>query len=268
MGGKYDIIVVGGGPAGISAALTAINRGKKVAVVSNPPETSKLHLAEKITNYPGLTGSGSEILEAMRRQLSESTAELINGKVLSIMPIGSTLGVAVGNDFYEASAVILATGMSRRPLCEGETKFLGRGVSYCATCDGMLYRGKNVAVLGDSAEAERDAQFLREIGCNVSHFSGKGKIEIYGDKKADTLIVNGEEVKTDCIFILKDTLSAENLVSGIDNERGIINADRSGNTNIKGIFAAGDCTGAPYQLAKAVGEGNIAALTACEYLSK
>lgn len=268
MGGKYDIIVVGGGPAGISAALTAVNRGKTVAVVSNPPETSKLHLAEKVTNYPGITGSGSEILETMRSQLSESSAELINGKVLSVMPLGNTIGASVGNDFYEASAVILATGVSRRPLCDGETKFLGRGVSYCATCDGMLYRGKNVAVLGDSAEAERDAEFLREIGCNVSQFSGKGKIEIYGDKKADTLVVNGEKVKTDCIFILKDTLSAENLISGIDNERGIINADRSGNTNIKGIFAAGDCTGAPYQLAKAVGEGNIAALTACEYLSK
>ena len=268
MGGKYDIIVVGGGPAGISAALTAVNRGKTVAVIGNPPETSKLHLAEMVTNYAGITGSGSEILAVMRKQLSESTAELINGKVLSVMPLGNTIGVAVGNDFCEASAVILAMGISRRPLCEGETKFLGRGVSYCATCDGMLYRGKNVAVLGDSEEAERDAAFLREIGCNVTQFSGKGKIEILGEMKADTLIVNGEEVKTDCIFILKDTLSAENLVSGIYNERGIIKADRSGNTNIKGVFAAGDCTGAPYQLAKAVGEGNIAALTACEYLSK
>ena len=268
MGGKYDIIVVGGGPAGISAALTAVNRGKKVAVIANPPETSKLHLAEKITNYPGLSGSGQDILGAMRRQLSESAAELIEGKVLSVMPLGNTIGAAVGSDFYEASAVILATGISRRPLCEGETKFLGRGVIYCATCDGMLYKGKNVAVLGEGAEAERDAAFLREIGCTVSHFSGKGKIEIYGETKADTLVVNGEEIKTDCIFILKETLSAESLVSGIDNERGIIKADRLGNTNIKGVFAAGDCTGAPYQLAKAVGEGNLAALTACEYLGK
>ena len=107
---------------------------------------------------------------------------------------------------------------------------------------------------------------MRDIGCDVSVFSGKGKIEILGDKKADTLVVNGETVKTDCISILKETLSAESLVNGIESERGIIKADRSGKTNINGVFAAGDCTGAPYQLAKAVGEGNIAALSAVKYL--
>lgn len=268
MGGKYDILIVGGGPAGISAALTATNRGKKVGVIANPPETSKLNLAEKITNYPGIDGSGAQLLEKMRSQLDNSSAEVINGKALNVLPMGKSIGVAVGNDFFEASAVIIATGISRRPLCEGETKFLGRGVSYCATCDGMLYKGKKVAVLGEGEEAEKDVAFLREIGCEVSVFSGKGKIEILGDSKADTLIVNGETVKTDCIFILKETLSAESLVSGIQSERGVIKADRSGKTNLNGVFAAGDCTGAPYQLAKAVGEGNIAALAAVDYIGK
>ena len=177
-------------------------------------------------------------------------------------------GYADGNDFYEAHSVIIATGISRRPLCEGETKFLGRGVSYCATCDGMLYKGKKVAVLGEGEETEKDIAFLRDIGCEVSVFSGRGKIEILGDKKADTLVVNGETVKTDCIFILKETLSTESLVNGIESERGIIKVGRSGKTNINGVFAAGDCTGAPYQLAKAVGEGNIAALAAVDYISK
>ena len=268
MGSKFDILIVGGGPAGISAALTACNRGKSVGVIANPPETSKLNLAESVTNYPGMDGSGAQILKKMRDQLSDSTAELIPGKALSVLPLGKSVGVAVGNDFFEASAVIIATGISRRPLCEGETKFLGRGVSYCATCDGMLYKGKKVAVLGEGEEAKKDIAFLKEIGCDVSAFSGKGKIEILGDMKADTLVVNGETVKTDCIFILKETLSAESLVNGIESERGIIKADRSGKTNLNGVFAAGDCTGAPYQLAKAVGEGNIAALAACDYISK
>ena len=261
MSANFDILIVGGGPAGISAALTAVNRGKTVGVIANPPETSKLYLAESITNYPGMEGSGAEIMQKMRSQLENSSAAIIPGKALSV-------GVAVGNDFYEARSVIIATGISRRPLCEGETKFLGRGVSYCATCDGMLYKGKKVAVLGEGEETEKDIAFLRDIGCEVSVFSGRGKIEILGDKKADTLVVNGETVKTDCIFILKQTLSAESLVNGIESERGIIKVGRSGKTNINGVFAAGDCTGAPYQLAKAVGEGNIAALAAVNYISK
>ena len=237
MSANFDILIVGGGPAGISAALTAVNRGKTVGVIANPPETSKLYLAESITNYPGMEGSGAEIMQKMRSQLENSSAAIIPGKALSVISLGKTVGVAVGNDFYEARSVIIATGISRRPLCEGE-------------------------------ETEKDIAFLRDIGCEVSVFSGRGKIEILGDKKADTLVVNGETVKTDCIFILKQTLSAESLVNGIESERGIIKVGRSGKTNINGVFAAGDCTGAPYQLAKAVGEGNIAALAAVDYISK
>ena len=267
MSKKFDILIVGGGPAGISAALTALNRGKSVGVIANPPSSSKLYLAEEVTNYPGISGSGSEIMEAMHRQLVDSAATIIEGRALSVMPLGSTVGAAVGNDFFEASAVIVATGISRRPICAGESSFLGRGVSYCATCDGMLYRGKTVAVIGEGAEAESDIRFLRDIGCEVLTFSGKGKFDIRGDTRADTLIVNGKEYKTDCIFILKETLSAESLVPGIETERGIIKTTRAGETNIKGVFAAGDCTGAPYQLAKAAGEGNVAALTACEYIN-
>ena len=131
----------------------------------------------------------------------------------------------------------------------------------------MLYRGKTVAVIGDSAEAEHDKSFLRGIGCEVIEFSGKEKFDIKGGMKADALVADGREYKTDCIFILKDTLSPESLVPGLKSERAVIKADRSGKTNVKGVFAAGDCTGAPYQLAKAVGEGNVAALAACEYIN-
>lgn len=268
MSGRFDILIVGGGPAGISAALTARNRGKNVGVITNPPETSNLHKAEMIKNYPGMSLSGKEMIDSFTAQLNDSGAEIIEGKALSIMPIGNTIGVAVGNDFYESSSLIICTGISRKPLCSGETEFLGRGVSYCATCDGMLYKGKNVAVIGDGEEAEKEIQFLRDIGCNVETFSGKGKIEISGGMKADTLTVDGKEYKTDCIFILKESLSAESLVSGIKCTDGKIEVDRKQRTNITGIFAAGDCTGGPYQLAKAVGEGNVAALSACDYITK
>ena len=122
---------------------------------------------------------------------------------------------------------------------------------------------KNIAVIGDSEEARHDAQFLSDIGCKVLSFSGREKLDIRGGMKADTLVADA----VDCVFILKDTLTAESLVSGIESERGIIKTDRSCKTNIKGVFAAGDCTGAPYQIAKAVGDGNIAALSACEYIN-
>ena len=234
MSEKFDILIIGAGPAGVSAALTACNRGKKTGVISNPPESSKLWLAESVSNYPGMSGTGSDIVKAMRRQLEESDAEVIQG---------------------------------RAPICPGETEFLGRGVSYCATCDGMLYKGKTVAVIGDSEEARHDAQFLSDIGCKVLSFSGREKFDIRGGMKADTLVADGTEYAVDCVFILKDTLTAESLVSGIESERGIIKTDRSCKTNIKGVFAAGDCTGAPYQIAKAVGDGNIAALSACEYIN-
>lgn len=131
----------------------------------------------------------------------------------------------------------------------------------------MLYKGKTVAVIGDSEEAAHDAQLLRDIGCRVLPFTGKEKFDIRGGMKADTLVVNGQEHKVDCVFILKDTLTSESLVSGIESERGIIKTDRSGKTNIRGVYAAGDCTGAPYQIAKAVGEGNVTALSACEYIN-
>lgn len=262
----YDIIIIGGGPAAVSAALTARNRNKTVAVVANKAETANLYLAEKLTNYPTFSGNGAEMMRTLRSQLAESGAELIEGRALNAMPLGKSFGVAVGNDFYECKAVILCTGISRSPLCDGETEFLGRGVSYCATCDGMLYRGKTVAVIGDGGECEKDAEFLKSIGCTVLRFPKKSKIEITGGMKADTLTVDGTEYKTDCIFILTDKVTSESLVPGIETENGAIKVDRRMKTSIPGVFAAGDCTGTPYQVAKAVGEGNVAALSACEYI--
>lgn len=263
----YDVLIIGGGPAAVSAALTLRNRGKTVGVIANSQETQNLYKAEHITNYPGIIGSGKELSDKFKEQLIFSGAEIVHGRALSAMSLGKTFGVAVGNDFYEGRSLIAATGISRRPLCDGETKFLGRGVSYCATCDGMLYRGKNVAAIGSGEEFESDVKFLKEIGCTVYEFSG-GKFEIGGSTKAELLIHNGSEYSVDCVFILKDTVSVGSLLPNVKTEGGKIMVDGKMHTSVEGIFAAGDCVGAPYQLAKAVGEGNIAALSACEYLDK
>ena len=269
MADKYDIIIIGGGIAGVSAALTCVNRGKSVAVVSNPVGTQSLYKAEKITNYPGIPAvTGKELSDMLRRQLADSGADIIEGRALSVMDLGGSFGVAVGNDFYMASAVILALGITREKLYPGEGEFLGRGVSYCATCDGMLYRDKTVALIGNSEEAYRDADFLRGICREVLHFTEASGVEIRGGMKADTLVVKGEEYKVDGVFIIKDTVSAAKLVPGLVYEKGGIVTDREMRTAVAGVFAAGDCAGKPYQLAKAAGEGNIAALSACDYLDK
>ena len=264
---RYDAVIIGGGIAGVSAALTCRNRGKSTAVVANPSETSSLYKAETITNYPGiLSASGKEIAELLDRQLEACDAELIRGRALSVMPIGAEFGVAVGSEFCMCSAVILAAGITREKLYPGEGEYLGRGVSYCATCDGMLYRGKTVAVIGSGEEAARDADFLESIGCTVLRMTKALRYEIRGGMKADTLVAGGEEHKVDGVFIIKDTVSVTKLVPGLEYADGGIVVDRQMCTSVPGVFAAGDCTGKPYQLAKAAGEGNVAALSACAYI--
>ena len=266
---RYDVVIIGGSIAGISAALTCINRGKTVAVIANGAETSNLYKAEKITNYPGIPdASGKEISEILRRQLESSGADLIHGRALNVLPLGDSFGAAVGSDFTSASAVIIAAGITREKLYPGEGEFLGRGVSYCATCDGMLYRGKTVAVVGDGEEAAHDADFLESIGCTVLRMTKQLRYEIRGGMKADTLIAGDEAYKVDGIFIIKDTISVTKLVPGLEYSNGAIVADRQMNTSIPGVFAAGDCTGKPYQLAKSAGEGNVAALSACAYIDQ
>lgn len=139
-------------------------------------------------------------------------------------------------------------------------------MSYCATCDGMLYRGRTVAVVGSGEEAVRDGDFLKSIGCSVLRFPENGRYEISGGEKAEKLIFRGEEYPVDCVFIIKDTVSVTKLVPGLEYGDGGIVTDRRMATAVPGVFAAGDCTGKPFQLPKAAGEGNIAALSACEYI--
>ena len=263
----HDVLVIGGGPAGLSAAMNVRARGRSVLVVSNPLEENPLWRAERVDNYIGLPGlSGAELLTAMRRHAESAGVEFRQGKVLNAVHMGDTWYVSVDSDMENALSVILAAGIDRGKKFPGETEFLGRGVSYCATCDGMLYRGKTVALIGNNKEAAEDASFLEDIGCKVLRFTENGRYEISGGVKADTLKFRGQEYKVDCVFIIKDTVSVTRLVPGLEYEKGGIVTDRRMATNLPGVFAAGDCTGKPYQLGKAVGEGNIAALSACEYL--
>ena len=265
----FDVMIIGGGAAATSAAMTLRNRGKSTAVVANRQETGSLYKAEMISNYPGLPPmSGAEMTELFRKQLVETGAVLIEGRALSVLPMDDSFGVAVGSDYYMARSIIITAGITREKLYPGEAELLGRGVSYCATCDGMLYRGKTVAVVGGGEEARHDADFLEGIGCTVLRFEQNGRYEITGGMKADTLKYAGQEYTVDGVFIIKDTVSVTQLVPGLTYENGGIIVDRRMATAVPGVFAAGDCTGKPLQLAKAVGEGNVAALSACDWIDR
>ena len=181
--------------------------------------------------------------------------------------MGKTFGVSAGKEFAEGRALLLATGIAQRSTFPGEAEFLGRGVSYCATCDGMLYRGKRAAVIGLAADAPEEAGFLREIGCDVHYYDGKKhRFEIRGGERADTLVVDGTAEPADVIFILRAGFAADTLLPGLATDNGHIVVDDDCAASIPGVFAAGDCTGAPYQIPAAVGEGNRAALSVVRWL--
>ena len=163
--------------------------------------------------------------------------------------------------------MILAAGVARGKKFPGEAEFLGRGVSYCATCDGMLYRDKAVAVLGYSDSARQEAEFLERIGCHVTYFDRPKSCEIRGDDKARSVTCDGRTVQTDCVFILRPALAPTDLFPGLAVEKGFVAVDRRMATNLPGLFAAGDCTGGPLQVAKAAGEGLIAGQSAAAYVS-
>ena len=264
----HDVLVIGGGPAGLSAALNVRARGRSVLVVSNPLEENPLWRAERVDNYIGLPGvSGAELLTAMRRHAEDAGAEFRQGKVLNAVRMGDTWYVSVDSDMENAPAVILAAGIDRGKKFPGEAEFLGRGVSYCATCDGMLYRNKSVAVLGYSDSARHEADFLAGIGCSVTYFDRPKRCVIQGGQAVESITCDGQSAAVDAVFLLRPTMAPTDLFQGLAVENGYVTVDRRMATNLPGLFAAGDCTGGPLQVAKAVGEGLIAGQSAAAFLT-
>jgi len=278
----YDIIVLGSGPAGLSAALGARGRDKSVLVIGNPWQDSPLAKAELVDNYLGMPGvTGVQMLESFTAQVKEAGADFVTGRAVSLMAYNGFM-VTVGSEFYQGQALILAPGVVRAAKYPGEEAYLGRGVSYCATCDGMLYRNRDVVVVGRGKEAPAEAKYLQSIGCRVTYVANKrpeeldeaipfvpgARLEVKGETTVTALAVDGQEIPCAGVFILRDAVAPTDLLPQLETERGGIKVDRSMATNVEGVFAAGDCTGAPLQIAKAVGEGHIAALSACEFIDK
>lgn len=169
----YDIAIIGTGPAGISAAITATIRNKKIILFGSRELSDKIRKAHLIQNYPGFPEcSGEDLCNAFAAHLEKMGIEITEEKINAVYPMGETFALqTMKNEMHQARSVILACGMVQGKLLPGEEDLVGRGVSYCATCDAPLYRGRSVAVIGYSPEAEEEVNFLSEVASEVLYFS-------------------------------------------------------------------------------------------------
>ncbi len=280
-----DVAIVGNGPAGWSCAMTARMRGLSTVVIAPTGAGGWLSGAERIDNYPGLPQvSGKELLERFRQQALALGAEEKSALVRQIMPNGERFLLLAENDVLEAKAVVLCMGAARPVLLPGEEELLGSGISYCATCDGMFYRGKRVAVLSASASGVEEAAFLRSLAGSVDYYALKPHdvsslpegVQAVAEKPRSlareqgkvALSTDRETHLYDGVFIFRTAVPLRMLLDGLETDGGAIRVDRSMRASLPGVFAAGDVTGGPLQIAKAVGEGNVAAIAAAEYIAK
>lgn len=280
-----NVAIIGGGPAALSAALNLKIRNKEFVLLGGNEKVTGLMKAPQIDNYLGLKGiSGAELINSFRKHAISMGVDIKKEKAYNILDMGDYFSINAGNEFYDAQSIIIATGHGKANYIEGEKEYLGKGVGYCATCDGPLYRNKPIAIIAENEEGEEEANFLSEICSEVYYIPTyktepnlKGDIKLLKEKaarilgdgnKVHTLKTNERELKVDAVFIIRNVIPAGQLIEGLELEAGSIKVDRDMATSIKGVFACGDCVGKPYQIAKAVGEGNVASLSAVKYLEK
>ena len=295
----YDIIIVGAGPAGLTAALYAARANKKVLVFEAKSPGGQIVNAHLVTNYPGVKSmSGSEFAENLYNQVIDLGVEI---KFETVLSIDRDKNVITNKDTYKAKSIILATGADNRKLnIENEDKLVGKGISYCATCDGNFYKNKVVAVVGGGNVALEDALYLSDIVSKVylihRRYSFKGSeltlkeiekkdnveilynstvTKINGVDKVESIVINNNDqeqtIKLDCLFVAIGQ-EPKNIVfkNVIDiDEKGFINTKDGVHTNIEGIYVAGDARNKFLkQLTTAVSDGSIAATVAIKEMEK
>ncbi|MCH5180315.1 MAG: NAD(P)/FAD-dependent oxidoreductase [Erysipelotrichales bacterium] len=281
---RFDIAIIGTGPAGLQASIVARIRNKKVLLLGSKELSSKLTKTNSISNYLGFgTISGEDLAKEFQKHIDEFNIEITEDKIQSVYNMGDYYALQGKEVMYEARAVILATGVVSSSQIKGEEEFLGRGVSYCATCDAPLYKNKTAIVIGYSKKEEDEARFLSEIADEVLYFPMYNddidlptNIKIIKEKpleikKVDAgmeLITNLNSYVSNGVFVLREAVSAKTLVPGLDVDGPHVIVDRLMQTNLPGLFACGDIVGLPYQYIKSAGEGNVAALSAVKYIDK
>jgi thioredoxin reductase (NADPH) len=296
----YDVIVVGGGPAGLTAALYTARHGLKTLVLEGRKIGGRALQAHWVDNYPGFPEgiSGQDLVENMIQHALRFGAEIRNETVVGLGDFGELKMVTTRMGFYQAKSVVVATGVSRKTLSvPGENEFKGRGVSYCGVCDGPFFRGKSVAVVGGGHEAVHDIGLLSETAEKVYAIPGKkGYSEDFPElallrENPKVEFVTGADVKEiggsdfveyvalegansgrlslDGVFIILEHVPTAGILgeAGVStDDGGCIVVDGDMETNIKGLFAAGDCTCEGMQIVTAAGMGAKAALSAMKHV--
>ena len=298
---NFDCIVIGAGPAGLSAALNLRQRGKTVLVVHSGE--TLLAKAEQVDNYLGMPGlSGKQMMERFTQHARDAGAVLRKGRAGNVMPFGGRFMVNLDGDILETGAVVLACGVSKARPVPGEAELLGRGVSYCATCDGMLYRGKTVVVVGGGNSAAEDALFLSRVCKKVylvhrgavltaskSYWTALQKAEnvefiwnsrvvelLYGSVVTGVVLEgvesgNRSELACDGVFIAVGRIPNTGLFHGVleMDAAGYLIADETTRTALPGVFAVGDVRTKPLrQIITAAADGAVASKYAEAYLAE
>ena len=280
-----DCIIIGTGPAGLSAALNLKTYRKEFVWFGSRTLSARGRLAEKIVNYPGFPEiSGEALFARFDAHIRAAGLEITEKTVTTVLFSGTHWMVMADNDFYEARTLILCTGVMSAKQIENEDRLLGHGVSYCATCDGMLYKGKKLAVVSNDPKYEHEVEYLAELAAEVVWFPSYRDAKVpaanvtvskdlptcvNGEKQVESVTLrSGNVLSVDGVFCLRNAIVPDRLVPGLAVSDGHITVDRTMATNLAGCYAAGDCTGRPYQYTKAVGEGNVAAHSVIEYLAQ
>lgn len=285
---KYDVIIIGSGPSGVSASLYVARANLKTLIISKGMGT--LEKVKKIDNYYGLEKSltGKELEQIGIKQAENLGVEFVKDEVVKI-DLENGFIVETINNKYEAKAVIIATGTSRKtPQINGIKEFEGRGVSYCATCDAFLFKGKNVAVLGSKEYALHEAEELKRVTDSVIMLTNGEPVvenrsinidmedkkikELRGSSRIEEIEFEDNTIKKiDGIFVAIGTATSSDLArkvgARIDEKQNII-VDTNMQTNVPNLYACGDCTGGVLQIAKAVYEGMIAAMSAIKKIGE
>jgi thioredoxin reductase (NADPH) len=279
-----DAAIVGTGPAGLSAALNLALHQKSLVWFGAEAGSDKVEKSEKIANYPGFgLVTGTELNQKLAAHAAQMGLTVTDKQVTNILPTKGHYMLLADNQVYEAKTLLLATGASTGKGLEGESALLGRGVSYCATCDGFLYKGKTIGVFCGHRRFEHEVTYLADLAqkvylftpykdCSVEHehvelLTSPIRQVLGQERVTGILLADGRQVPLEGVFFLRPTISPETLLPGLKLEGAHIEVNRQMQTNLPGCFAAGDCTGRPYQIAKSVGEGNVAAHSMVAYLA-
>ena len=295
-----EILIIGSGPAGLTAGLYAARAGRK-ALILEGRAASRLSIGYKLENYPGFVSIDSqELLEKIRSHAEHFGARIMSGDAINFSLSTNPKYVTTRDAMIEARAVIIATGrgISKAKMIPGEEKFLGSGVSYCATCDGPLFRGQTTVALGNSDEAAEDILALKGMDSHVHWIPGEEEIKVSEDllkeiqakgipvrQKAKITSIEGdtrvkkvavetdgkkEELEAAAVFIFREIPSTSLFAkAGVElDHRQCMKVDRRQRTNLDGVYAAGDVTCGGLQIASAVGEGCVAAIQAINHVRK